>query len=106
LYSYQYQITGWRLLLSEGNPSGFSHEVEDGMVGERLMVGRGGKKEILVFKLIILSYFKGRRMDELFTFNSRQLQNITNRAPPLSTSPQYRKRILSNKFSTKLNKLS
>lgn len=45
-------------------------------------------------------------MDELFTFNSRQLRNITNRPPLSSTSPKYRKRILSSKLSKKLNKLS
>lgn len=45
-------------------------------------------------------------MDELFTFNSRQLQNITNRPKPPAQSPKYRKRILSAKLSKKLARAS
>lgn len=45
-------------------------------------------------------------MNELYTFNSRQLQNITNQQPQATSSPKFRKRILSNKLSKKLNRLS
>jgi hypothetical protein len=50
--------------------------------------------------------FQGRRMDELFTFNSRQLQNITNRPKLPLQSPKYRKRILSAKLSKRLTRAS
>lgn len=45
-------------------------------------------------------------MDELFTFNSRQLQNITNHPKIIAQSPKYRKRILSAKLSKKLIRAS